>query len=247
MDLEASAVELRRMEEVGRSAAEVAHDLRNVLTAILGFSTLVLEKARDPETRANAAEIVRAGERAASLSMRLLSIGRDGFPNPRPLDLHRFLGDLEPVLRRLVRDQVSVHVHLAGEALHVGISDARLEQVILNLVANASDATAAGGSVFLRTAPRDVKTGETISGFPVSPGSYAEITISDTGRGMDTATLARAFEPFFTTKLHGEGSGLGLSTAYWIVRNSKGYLWLVSSPEEGTTATLVLPRAAPGG
>ncbi|HEX7614953.1 MAG TPA: ATP-binding protein [Thermoanaerobaculia bacterium] len=240
--MEASAAEGRRMEAVGRRAAEVAHDLRNVLTAILGFSTLVLEKARDPETRANAEEIVKAGERAAVLSTRLLSFGRRDIVNPRALDLHVFLRDLEPLFRRLVKEQVAVHVHLAEEPLLVAADDAQLEQVILNLVVNASDAMPEGGILSLRTAARTVEAGEKISGVPVAPGLYAEITIADTGQGMDTATLARAFEPFFTTKPIGEGTGLGLSTAYGIVKNSRGYLWLESAPGRGTTATIQLPR-----
>ena len=244
-ELEASAVEGRRMEAVGRRAAEVAHDLRNVLTAILGFSTLVLERARDPETRANAEEIVKAGERAAVLSARLLSIGRHGIVSPRALDLNAFLRDLEPLLRRLVKDRVAVHVNFAEESMRVAADDAQLEQVILNLVANASDAMPAGGTLSLRTAARTVEPGQKISGVPVAAGLYAEITIADTGQGMDTATLARAFEPFFTTKLIGEGTGLGLSTAYGIVKNSRGYLGLESAPGRGTTATVQLPRELP--
>jgi two-component system, cell cycle sensor histidine kinase and response regulator CckA len=244
-ELEASAAEGRRMEAVVRRAAEVALDLRNVLTAILGFSTLLLEKARDPELRANALEIVKAGERAAVLSTRLLSIGRRGSASPRPLELNAFLRGLEPLLFRLVTDRVAVHLRFADEPLRVAADDAQLEQVILNLVANAVDAMPAAGTLSLRTASRTVKAGEKISGVPVPPGPYAEITIEDTGKGMDTATLARAFEPFFTTKPAGESTGLGLSTAYGIVKNSGGYLWLESAPGRGTTATIQLPREAP--
>ena len=230
------------MEAVGRHAAEVAHDLRNMLTAILGFATLVLEKARDPDTRADAAEIVKAAERAAALSARLLAFGRSAVVNPRALDLHAFLGDLEPLLRRLVKDRVVVRVQFAEEPLLVAADDAQLGQVILNLVVNASDAMPAGGALTLRTAARSVGAGERISGVPVAPGPYAEITVSDTGQGMDTTTLARAFEPFFTTKPIGEGTGLGLSTAYGIVKNSRGYLWIESASGRGTTATIHLPR-----
>jgi two-component system, cell cycle sensor histidine kinase and response regulator CckA len=233
------------MEAVGRRAAEVAHDLRNVVTAILGFSTLVLEKARDPETRANAKEIVKAGERAAVLSTRLLTFGRRGIVRPQALDLHAFLRELEPLLRRLVKDRVAVHVQFAAEPLRIAADGAQLEQVILNLVANASDAMPDGGALTLRTASRTVEPGQRISGVPVAAGLYAEITIVDTGQGMCTATLARAFEPFFTTKPIGEGTGLGLSTAYGIVKNSRGYLWLESAPGRGTTATIQLPREAP--
>jgi signal transduction histidine kinase len=243
--LEASESERFRTEAVGRRAAEVAHDLRNVLTAILGFSTLVLEKARDPETRENAEQIVKAGERAAALSARLLSFGHRGVVSPRALDLREFLGDLEPILRRLADHRVAVHVQVADEPLRVAADDAQLEQVILNLVSNALDAMPAGGTLSRRAAARTVEPGQKISGFPVAAGLYAEITITDTGPGMDTATLARAFEPFFTTKPSGDGTGLGLSTAYGIVKNSRGYLWLESAPGRGTTATIHLPREAP--
>ncbi len=232
------------MEAVGRHASEVAHDLRNVLTAILGFSTLVLEKADDAETRSNAHEIVKAGERAAVLGTRLLSIGRD-VVKPHALDLHAFLRDLEPLLRKLVREHVTLVVQLAREPMCVAADDTQLEQVILNLVVNASDAMPNGGTLALRTAARAVGEGERITGVPVAPGPYAEITIADTGVGMDTATMARAFDPFFTTKSPEQGTGLGLSTAYGIVKNSRGYLWLESAPGRGTTVTVHLPRKAP--
>lgn len=230
------------MEAVGLHAAEVAHDLRNVLTALLGFSTLVLEKAGDAGTRANAQEIVRASERAAVLSARLLSIGRGEVIMPHVLDLHAFLSDLEPLLRKLVREDVVFVVQLANDPISVAADETQLEQVILNLVLNASEAMPKGGVLALRTATHTVSAGKRISGVPVAEGEYAEITITDTGVGMDTATLARAFEPFFTTKSAAEGSGLGLSTAYGIVKNSRGYLWLDSAPGRGTTATVHLPR-----
>ncbi|MFI5120588.1 MAG: sensor histidine kinase [Thermoanaerobaculia bacterium] len=233
------------MEEVGRRAARVAHDLRNVLTALLGFSTLILEKAADPGTRANALEIVKASERAAVLSARLLSIGRGEFIKPLVLDLHAFLSGLEPLLRKLVRDDVAFVVQLAEDPIVVSADETQIEQVILNLVLNASEAMPAGGVLALRTATRTVSAGMRISSVPVVEGEYAEITVTDTGVGMDTATLARAFEPFFTTKPTAERSGLGLSTAYGIVKNSRGYLWLDSAPGRGTTATVHLPRKPP--
>jgi two-component system cell cycle sensor histidine kinase/response regulator CckA len=239
-ELDAEAAEGRRMEAVGRLAADVAHDLRNVLTALLGFSTLILEKASDAGTRANAQEIVRASERAAVLSARLLSIGRGEVVNPHVLDLHAFLSDLEPLLRKLVREDVVFVVQLAKDPIFIAADETQLEQVILNLVLNASEAMSKGGVLALSTATRTVSAGKRISGVPVVAGEYAEITITDTGVGMDTATLARAFEPFFTTKAAQEQSGLGLSTAYGIVKNSRGYLWLDSAPGRGTTATVHL-------
>jgi len=233
------------MEGVGRQAAGVAHDLRNVLTALLGFSALVLERAGDDGTRANALEIVRASERAAALSARLLSIGRREAVEPHILDLHAFLRDLEPLLRTLMGPDVVFTVELAKGPILVAADATQLEQVILNLVLNASEAMPEGGALALRTATRTVGAGMRISGVPVVEGEYAEITVADTGVGMDTATLARAFEPFFTTKPAAERSGLGLSTAYGIVKNSRGYLWLDSAPGRGTTATVHLPRKPP--
>jgi len=244
-ELESEAAEGRRTESVGRQAAGVAHDLRNVLTSLLGFSTLVLEKAGDAGTRANAEEIVRASERAAVLSARLLSIGRREVVEPHVLDLHALLRDLEPRLRKLVGRGVVFAVELAKAPTLVAAEETQLEQVILNLVLNASEAMPKGGVLDLRTATRTVSAGVRISGVPVVEGEYAEIRITDTGVGMDTATLARAFEPFFTTKPAAERSGLGLSTAYGIVKNSRGYLWLDSAPGRGTTATVHLPCRPP--
>lgn len=231
------------MEAVGRHASEVAHDLRNVLTAILGFSTLVLERAADAETRANAQEIVKASERAAALSTRLLSIGR-GVVKPHALDLHPFLRDLEALVRRLVGGQIALAFQLSKEPICVAADDTQLEQVVLNLVVNAADAMPEGGTLLIRTEARTIGDGERISGVLLAPGPYAEITVADNGAGMDTATLARAFDPFFTTKAPGKGTGLGLSSAYGIVKNSRGYLWLDSAPGRGTTATIHLPRRA---
>ena len=244
-ELEAEAAGGRRMEDVGRQAAGVAHDLRNVLTSLLGFSRLVLEKAGDAGTRANAEEIVRASERAAALSSRLLTIGRGEVVRPHALDLHAFLRDLEPLLRKLVGGDVGFAVELAKDPILVAADETQLEQVILNLVLNASEAMPKGGGLDLRTATRTVGAGMRISGVPLVEGEYAEIRITDTGVGMDTATLARAFEPFFTTKRASERSGLGLSTAYGIVKNSRGYLWLDSAPGRGTTATVHLPCGPP--
>lgn len=241
-ELEAEAAEGRRMEAVGRHAAEVAHDLRNVLTSLLGFSTLVLEKAGDDGTRANAQEMVKASERAAVLSARLLSIGREEIVKPHVLDLHAFLSDLEPLLRKLVKADVAFAIQLGKDPIAVSADETQLEQAILNLVLNASEAMSHGGVLTLRTATRSVSAGMRIAGVPVVEGEYAEIVIADTGVGMDTATLARAFEPFFTTKGDEERSGLGLSTVYGIVKSSRGYLWLDSAPGRGTTATVHLPR-----
>ena len=232
------------MEAVGRHAVEVAHDLRNVLTALLGFST-ILEKAGDSGARADALEIVRASERAAVLSARLLSIGRGEIIRPRVLDLHAFLSDLQPLLRKLVKENVVFDVQLANDPISVAADETQLEQVILNLVLNASEAMPDGARLVLRTATRTVSAGKRISGVPVVEGEYAEISITDTGVGMSTATLARAFEPFFTTKSDAGGSGLGLSTAYGIVKNNRGYLWLDSALGRGTTATVHLPRKPP--
>jgi len=144
-----------------------------------------------------------------------------------------------------VRENVVFAAHLAKDPIFVAADESQLEQVILNLVLNASEAMPRGGALALRTATRMVSAGMRISGVPVVEGEYAEITITDTGVGMDTATLARAFEPFFTTIPAAARSGLGLSTAYGIVKNSRGYLWLDSAPGRGTTATVHLPCRPP--
>ena len=145
-----------------------------------------------------------------------------------------------------MKEDVAFAVQLAKDPISVAADETQLEQVILNLVLNASEGMPNGGVLTVRTATRSVSAGVRIAGVPVVEGEYAEITITDTGVGMDTATLARAFEPFFTTKAAEARSGLGLSTAYGIVKNSRGYLWLDSAPGRGTTATVHLPRKPPG-
>ena len=247
-DLERSTEQLRqaqKMEAVGRLAGAVAHDFNNLLTAILGYSDLVLHKLAptDPLAR-RVEEIRRAGERAASLTRKLLAFSRRQVLSPSVFELDGVFRDLVPILRRLIGEDIDLRLQ-TGSAGHVKADPAQVEQVVMNLVVNAREAMPRGGTLTIETGR--VELGETDAlAHGVPPRAYATFSISDTGVGMDDATRARLFEPFFTTKGRGQGIGLGLSTVYAIVQQSGGAISVSSREGEGTSFVVYLPGVEAG-
>ncbi len=222
----------QKMEAVGRLAGGVAHDFNNMLCAILGFSHLAeMELGPDHPVAASLAEIRKAGERATALTRQLLAFSRKQVLQPRVIDLNRTIGDMEMMLTRLVGEHLRLEKALAPDLGRVKADPGQIQQVILNLVINARDAMAKGGRLTLETA--NAPGGEGVT-----------LTVRDTGCGMDAATQAHLFEPFFTTKPRGQGTGLGLSTVYGIVRQSGGTVAVESAPGRGTSFTIALPRIA---
>jgi signal transduction histidine kinase len=234
----------QKMEAVGRLAGGIAHDFNNLLTAIIGYTEIVLHRL-DPkdDRRADAEEIGRAAMRAADLTRQMLAFSRRQVLQPKIIDLNKALTRVEPMLRRLIGEDIVMTVN--GRAAHpyVRVDPGQVEQVVMNLVVNARDAMPKGGRLIVETADATLDASATADMPDAKPGDYVTLSVSDTGVGMSPEIRARVFEPYFTTKDVGKGTGLGLSTAYGIVRQSDGYIAVSSEVGLGTTFRIYLPRA----
>jgi PAS domain S-box-containing protein len=242
--LEEQYRQAQKMEAVGRLSGGVAHDFNNLLGVIIGYSEFLQERLEQANPlRASVDEILKAGHRAASLTRQLLAFSRQQVLDPKVLDLNNVVSDMEKLLRRLIGEDMELTI-LRGTALGTVKADqGQLEQVIMNLAVNARDAMPEGGQLTIQT--EDMVMDEAFVRrypYPVKPGPYVKLTVSDTGIGMDADTKARAFEPFFTTKEKDKGTGLGLSTVYGVVKQSGGYIDVETSPGAGTTFQIYLPR-----
>ncbi|HVT08481.1 MAG TPA: PAS domain S-box protein [Polyangia bacterium] len=233
----------QKMEAVGNLAGGIAHDFNNVLSVVLSFAVMILDKLKPSDPmRAEVEEIRKAGLRATQLTRQLLAFGRKQVLQPAVLEVNQVLTDLELMLRRVLGEDVELAIVRSPDAGKVHVDPGQLEQVIMNLIVNARDAMPNGGSLTIETGSLEVEKAGAVEHVGVLPGSYVMIAVSDTGVGMDPATKARAFEPFFTTKEKGKGTGLGLSTAYGIVQQSGGYISIYSEPGRGSTFKIYLPR-----
>jgi PAS domain S-box-containing protein len=233
----------QKMEAVGRLAGGIAHDFNNLLTVILGRSELALSSlAPNDPGRRDLEAIKTTAERAAALTWQLLAFSRGQVLQPRVVDLHVVVGNVVPMLRRLIGEDIEIHT-VAGAALGgVKVDPGQIEQVIVNLAVNARDAMLHGGRLVIATA--NAVLGEDSAGTlgSILPGSYVILSVSDTGIGMDEETRLRVFEPFFTTKPQGKGTGLGLSMVYGIVQQHAGAITVESAPGHGATFRIYLPQ-----
>jgi len=245
--LEEQLRQAQKLESIGRLAGGVAHDFNNLLTVINGYSDLVL--ARLPEgalLRRQIALIRKAGERAAGLTQQLLAFGSRQMVEPKPLDLNVMVADSAEMLQGIAGEDVKL-ITVLGPSLGWVMADAgQIHQVLMNLVVNARHSMRKGGKLIIETANVGLDEGYAAVHPEVAPGPYVLLAVTDTGCGMDEATRQRIFEPFFTTKPMGEGTGLGLSTVYGIVRQSQGWIWVYSEPDRGTTFKIYLPRMDAG-
>ncbi len=235
----------QRLEAVGRLAGGIAHDFNNLVTAITGYSDLLLLRlAPDAQERHELQEIKRAGERAAALTRQLLAFSRSQVLRPEVLDLNAVVVGTESRLHRLIGEDIRLVHHLDPELGPVRADRGQIEQVLLNLAVNARDAMPRGGSLLLETSTAWIESPLAKPEVTVEPGEYALLTVTDSGDGMPPEVLDRVFEPFFTTKDPGKGTGLGLSTVYGIITQSGGYIWAYSELGEGSTFKIYLPRVA---
>ncbi len=243
-NLEEQLRHAQKMEAVGRVAGGVAHDFNNVLTVINGYAQAALERLPpgDP-LRRDLDEVLRAGERAAALTRQLLAFSRKGPAAPALVDLNAVLAGMEKFLRRLIGRDVEIVSRPAADLGLVRADPGRIEQVIMNLALNARDAMPRGGTLVLETARVELGAEAAERHLGLSPGPHAVLSVSDTGIGMDRETLGRIFEPFFTTKPPGQGTGLGLSVVWAIVREAGGGIWVYSEPGKGTTFKIYFPEA----
>jgi PAS domain S-box-containing protein len=232
-----------RMESVGRLAGGVAHETNNQMSVVLGAADFILERPDVPEAvRADVEFMRKAAERTAAVTAQLLAFSRRQILKPQVLDLNAIVTGWEPVLRRTMGEDCGVILRLSADLGPVRADPGQLEQVLLNLALNARDAMPRGGRITVETFRAELTAAYArLKPASVRPGEYAVLAVSDTGHGMDKETLRHIFEPFFTTKGVGQGTGLGLSTVYGIVKQSEGYIWVYSEPGQGTTFKVYLP------
>jgi hypothetical protein len=247
---EAHLLEAQKLESIGRLAGGIAHDFNNMLFAINGYAELLTEDLAsstrdmlDPdEALRNVQAISLAAGRAAALTAQLLAFGRRQVISPRVLDPNATIASIEPMLRQLIGTNVHLELKPARDAWHIRADAGQLDQILVNLVVNARDAMPAGGTVTIATSNAFVDEPSAIEQFDVRQGPYLLIAVTDTGVGMDRETREHIFEPFFTTKALGQGTGLGLASAYGIVRQAGGHVRLASEPGVGSSFMLYFPR-----
>ncbi len=233
----------QKMEAVGRLAGGIAHDFNNLLTVLQGHATMLLDEPLPSHVVADLQEIMSASKKAASLIRQLLAYSRQQVLKPIILDLNEVVRDLGRTLLRMIREDITLETTIEDATPTVLADRTQIEQVILNLAVNARDAMPNGGRLEIRTQRMNLLEPLRQSGFSVPPGSYALITVSDTGEGIDDHVLPRIFDPFFTTKEPGKGTGLGLATVYGIIKQSGGYVLVESRKGKGATFRIMLPEA----
>jgi two-component system, cell cycle sensor histidine kinase and response regulator CckA len=244
-EAEKQAIQAQRLESVGRLAGGVAHDFNNMLMVVTSLTELIAMSRQDDATLlADLEEIRNAADRAGSLTRQLLAFSGRQTLTPDLLDLNGVVRGLKTMLVAMLGRDVRLSVEL-DEALWPVLADqAQLEQILMNLAVNARDAMPDGGQLLIRTANVEV-TADDATGFGTAPGPCVQLTVRDSGVGMDEATRQRIFEPFFTTKEADKGTGLGMATVHGIVQQSGGSIRVESKPGQGTAIVVVLPRAAP--
>jgi two-component system, cell cycle sensor histidine kinase and response regulator CckA len=238
----------QRLEAIGRLAGGVAHDFNNILSVVLGYSHTILEEL-DPAApcREDVEEISRAGHRAADLTRQLLAFSRQQVLRARIIDLNDVITGMERMLRRVLGEDIELHVAPCRDLKRVVADSSQIEQVLMNLAVNARDAMLNGGKLTIETANVELDDEYVSHHLEATPGQHVMLAVSDTGTGMDKATLSRIFEPFFTTKEKGKGTGLGLSTVFGIVKQSGGSIWAYSEPGRGATFKIYLPVTSESG
>ena len=241
---EAHLRQSQKLEAVGQLATGFAHDFNNILAIIQGYTSLVLaEQNLNPHCNKALKEVSTAAERAANLTRQLLTFSRKQIMQPKTLDLNLVMHGLANMLQRLLKENTNLKFSLSPQVPLVHADTGMVEQILVNLAANASDAMPNGGELVLTTALVEMDDQYLRKNPDARAGRFARIAVSDTGCGMDPATLSRIFEPFFTTKDVGQGPGLGLATVYGIVKQHNGWIEVLSKPGEGTSFHIFFPES----
>jgi PAS domain S-box-containing protein len=242
LQVERQLQQSQRLEAIGQLAGGVAHDFNNLLTAILGYSELSLRRLKpDDRIAHHVNEIRKAAERAAALTRQLLAFSRKQILEPRILNLNSVVSDLNQMLRRLIGEDIDLVTRFDEDLKSVKADPTKMEQVIMNLIINARDAMPRGGKLIIETHNATMSPGYNVHRQALAAGEYVVLAVTDTGVGMNAETQTHIFEPFFTTKECGNGTGLGLSMVYGIVKQSEGYIRVRSELGEGTTFEVYLP------
>ncbi len=243
-ELENQLQQSQKMESIGRLAGGIAHDFNNLLTAILGNAELALMTLEPgDEFYEDLEEIVQNSKRAANLTGQLLAFSRKQVVTPKKIDCNTLLINMDRLLRRLITENIELVTLTADSLWLVNIDSGQMEQVLTNLVLNASDAMPDGGTLTIKTTNMVVEPEDADTYPDIQPGEYMMLTVRDTGNGIGENILPHIFEPFFTTKMLGKGSGLGLATCYGIIKQNDGNIYVESTLGEGTMFTVMLPRA----
>jgi len=242
--LEQRLRQAHKMEAVGRLAGGVAHDFNNLLTIIRGHADLLSEQPASEAQKKSVEQIHKASNRAVGMTRQLLAFSRMQVLQPRVVDLNAIISEMGKMLPRLIGEHIEYSFQ-AEAKLHPVLADpGQIEQVIMNLAVNARDAMPEGGKLCVVTQNVDVTPAEALKRPAMPPGSYAVISVADTGHGMTEEIKAHIFEPFFTTKEVGKGTGLGLATVYGVVKQSNGFIWVESEPGKGTRFEIFLPATS---
>jgi len=241
--LEAGLRQAAKMEAIGQLAGGVAHSFNNLLTVINGYTEIALEDLPLAHpVRRDLEMVLQAGRRAADLAKRLLTFSRRQRLEPRIFDLNALVASMGTMLRQTIGEDIKLRISFGEEPSLVNCDEGQVEQMLFNMVANSRDAMPAGGALTIEVRNVELEEDFDSAYLPFTPGPYVLLGVHDTGIGMDQETLSHLFEPFFTTKEVGKGTGLGLATMYGVLRDSGGTVQVVSTPGQGTSFLVFLPR-----
>jgi signal transduction histidine kinase/ActR/RegA family two-component response regulator len=240
--MQAQFRQAQKMEAVGTLAGGIAHDFNNLLQAVQGYAQLLqMRKGEEDSGQRELSQIIRAAERGADLTQQLLTFSRKVESELRPIDLNHEVESVRLLLERTIPKMIQMEFHLAENLKIVEADPGQVEQILMNLAVNAKDAMPEGGRFIVETANVTLDENYCMIHPEARPGEYTQLTVSDTGHGMNKKTLEHIFEPFYTTKETGKGTGLGLATVYGIVKSHKGHITCHSELDEGTTFKIYFP------